>query len=118
MSHDQTVYQAGRVEGVLRLSVPPVNLGYDEAYMGGSKPGMGEAESTFMGRQRVMYGYRLAADKAPVPRFVCDSTECPKRNIHILLHHRNGYQGHVTYSIKSTSRACFAIVLGLFSPTL
>ncbi|CAM9661293.1 unnamed protein product, partial [Sphacelaria rigidula] len=24
----QTVYQAGRVEGVLRLDVPPVNLGY------------------------------------------------------------------------------------------
>lgn len=48
--HDQTVYQAGRVEGVLRLSVPPVNLGYDEAYMGGSKPGIGEAESTLMGR--------------------------------------------------------------------
>lgn len=30
----QTVYHAGRVEGVLRLAVPSVNLGYDQVHAG------------------------------------------------------------------------------------
>ncbi|CAM9501087.1 unnamed protein product [Ectocarpus fasciculatus] len=32
----QTVYQAGRVEGMLRLCVPTVNLGYDQIHAGGA----------------------------------------------------------------------------------
>lgn len=32
----QTVYRAGRVEGVLRLDVPTVNLGYDQIQSGGA----------------------------------------------------------------------------------
>lgn len=39
---EQTVYQAGRVEGVLRMDVPPVRLGYDEACIGASGVDMGE----------------------------------------------------------------------------
>ncbi|CAM9781135.1 unnamed protein product, partial [Laminaria digitata] len=41
----QTVYRAGRVEGMLRLDIPPVNLGYDQILAGGAgiDPGEGTA---------------------------------------------------------------------------
>lgn len=41
----QTVYRAGRVEGVLRLDVPPVNLGYDQIHAGGA--GIDTTEGAF-----------------------------------------------------------------------
>lgn len=42
----QTVYQAGRVEGVLRLEVPPVNLGYEQVHAGAAVGDSGEVAST------------------------------------------------------------------------
>ncbi|CAM9149740.1 unnamed protein product, partial [Hapterophycus canaliculatus] len=41
----QTVYQAGRVEGLLRLDVPAVNLGYDQIHAGGAGIDEGEVAS-------------------------------------------------------------------------
>eukprot|EP00903_Cladosiphon_okamuranus_P014903 g13800.t1 len=41
----QTVYRAGRVEGVLRLDVPAVNLGYDQIHAGGVGIDPGDATS-------------------------------------------------------------------------
>ena len=41
----QTVYRAGRVEGVLRLNVPPVNLGYDRIHAGEGAKETGDAVS-------------------------------------------------------------------------
>lgn len=39
----QTVYRAGRVEGMLRLDIPPVNLGYDQVLAGGGGIDPGDA---------------------------------------------------------------------------
>ncbi len=58
----QTVYQAGRVEGVLRLDVPAVNLGYDQIHAGGAGIDPGDVASVAQGRSRMLR--RLA-------RFVC-----------------------------------------------
>lgn len=46
----QTVYQAGRVEGLLRLDVPTVNLGYDQIHAGGAGIDQGEGTSIAQGQ--------------------------------------------------------------------
>lgn len=47
----QTVYQAGRMEGVLRLDVPPVNLGYDEVIAGAPGTDMGKLDPAAAGEK-------------------------------------------------------------------
>lgn len=51
-SFRQTVYQAGRVEGVLRLDVPMVNLGYDQIHAGGAGIDPGDVASIVQGPER------------------------------------------------------------------
>lgn len=49
----QTVYQAGRVEGVLRLDVPAVNLGYDQIHAGGAGIDPGNVASSLQGPEKI-----------------------------------------------------------------
>lgn len=51
----QTVYQAGRVEGVFRLEVPVVNLGYDQIHAGGAGIDPGDVASTVQGPEKQDY---------------------------------------------------------------
>lgn len=56
------MYKAGRVEGVLRLDVPAVNLGYDQIHAGGAGIDPGDVASVAQGRSE--WRCRLA-------RFAC-----------------------------------------------
>lgn len=60
MFQNQTVYRAGRVEGMLRLHVPPVNLGYDQVHAGGAGVDAGNVESTVGGEDGVRANHDCA----------------------------------------------------------
>lgn len=57
----QTVYQAGRVEGMLRLCVPTVNLGYDQIHAGGAGIDPVEGPSIMQGQTITAVKMRVAA---------------------------------------------------------
>lgn len=82
----QTVYQAGRVEGVLPLDVPVVNLGYDQIHAGGAGIDPGDVASIAQGRSgEVGFTPLLGSGNCYRRRRPCQYQRTPRRGLTLFM---------------------------------